>query len=76
MILNSYHLIHICSIRLNTFSKIKAGIRSRLRTNESGVLPELILAETQNITLSDIAGFFRYMQRNITNCAVELPFVS
>ena len=59
----------------NAFSKIKNGVRSRLRLGTNGFLSELILSETNTITPTDSAGYFRNILRNITNCAAELPYI-
>jgi len=59
----------------NSFSKIKNGMRSRLRTGESGSLPDLILEEARKVTAEDCSAYFRHICRNITNCAAELPYL-
>lgn len=58
----------------NAFSKIKNGVRSGLRSGGYGLLTEIILAETRNVTPADCSGYFRHISRNITNCAAELPY--
>lgn len=58
----------------NAFSKIKNGIRSKLRLGATGLFSELMMSETNSITAADSAGYFRYILRNITNCAAELPY--
>uniref|UniRef100_A0A0N5BD36 DDE_3 domain-containing protein n=1 Tax=Strongyloides papillosus TaxID=174720 RepID=A0A0N5BD36_STREA len=58
----------------NTFSKIKNCVRSRLRNNDNGVLSDVIMSEINNITSTDCSGYFRYITKNITNCAAELPY--
>lgn len=59
----------------NAFSQIKNSIRSRLRAEVSGNLSELLLSEAQQVTSDDTAGYFRYILRNITNCAAGLPYM-
>ena len=59
----------------NAFSKIKNGVRSRLRFGINGFLSELILSKTNTITPTDNAGYFRNILRNITNCSAELPYI-
>ena len=59
----------------NAFSKIKNGVRPRLRFDTNGFISELILSETNTITPTDSAGYFRNILRNITNCAAELPYI-
>lgn len=58
----------------NAFSKIKSGIKSKIRLGESGSLSEMLLQETRNITAGDASGYFRYIARNITNFAAEIPY--
>ena len=58
----------------NAFSKIKCGIRSKLRSGVTSLLSDLMLSETSSITSSDSSGYFRYILRNITNYAAELPY--
>uniref|UniRef100_A0A0N5BH91 Paired domain-containing protein n=1 Tax=Strongyloides papillosus TaxID=174720 RepID=A0A0N5BH91_STREA len=58
----------------NAFSKIKNCVRSRLRNNDNGVLSDVIMSEINNITSTDCNGYFRYITKNITNCAAELPY--
>ena len=55
----------------NAFSKIKSGVRSRLRIGETGILSNLILSEVRNVSSEDCVGYFRYDARNITNCVAE-----
>uniref|UniRef100_A0A0N5BZS1 DDE_3 domain-containing protein n=1 Tax=Strongyloides papillosus TaxID=174720 RepID=A0A0N5BZS1_STREA len=45
----------------NAFSKVKSCVRSRLRNNENGVLSDIIMSETNNITSTDCNGYFRYI---------------
>ena len=59
----------------NEFSKIKNGVRSRLKFDTNWFLSELILSETNTITPTDSAEYFRNTFRNITNCASELPYI-
>lgn len=59
----------------NAFSKIKNGVRSRLRLGATGLLSDLMLSETTTITSNDSAEYFGLMLRNITNCAAELPYI-
>ena len=59
----------------NAFSKIKNGVRSRLRSGEIGLLSEMMLSEIGKITSTDSSGYFKFMARNITNCAAELPYI-
>ena len=59
----------------NAFSKIKNCVRSRLRTEENVILSEIILSEVNSITSEDCSGYFRYIARNITNCAAQIPYV-
>ena len=58
----------------NCFSKIKNGVRSKLRQGANGNLSDIILKEIDNVTSDDCSGYFRYISRNITNCAAELPY--
>ncbi|KAI5153030.1 hypothetical protein ENBRE01_3094 [Enteropsectra breve] len=57
------------------FSKIKNGIRSKLRSGVQGILSEMMLTEVESISPNDSAGYFRHILRNITNCAAELPYI-
>lgn len=59
----------------NAFSKLKNSVRSRLRSSATGSLATIILSEIESISSNDCAGYFRYISRNITNCAAELPYV-
>lgn len=59
----------------NGFSKIKNGVRSRLRLEQGGLLSDLVMMEVSQVTSTDCSGFFRYILKNITNCAAELPYV-
>ena len=59
----------------NAFSKIKLEIRARLHIGETRSLSDLMLEEMRNVTPTDCVGYFRYILRNITNCAAELPYV-
>ena len=58
----------------NAFSKIKNCVRSQLRTGTNGLLADLILTETQNVSIRDCEGFFRHISRNIVDCAAEIPY--
>uniref|UniRef100_A0A0K0FW31 THAP-type domain-containing protein n=1 Tax=Strongyloides venezuelensis TaxID=75913 RepID=A0A0K0FW31_STRVS len=58
----------------NAFSKIKNCVRSRLRNNENEVLSDTIMSEINNITSTDCNGYFRYITKNITNCAAKVPY--
>uniref|UniRef100_A0A0N5B1U7 DDE_3 domain-containing protein n=1 Tax=Strongyloides papillosus TaxID=174720 RepID=A0A0N5B1U7_STREA len=58
----------------NAFSKIKNCVRSRLRNNDNEVLSDVIMSEINNITSIDCNRYFRYITKNITNCAAELPY--
>ncbi|KAF7691517.1 hypothetical protein CDIK_2544 [Cucumispora dikerogammari] len=59
----------------NVFSKVKNGVRSKLRLGITGALSEILLAETLNITSKDSNGYFRHILRNITTCAAELLYI-
>ena len=60
----------------NAFSKIKNGVRLKLRLGTNGLLlSELMLSETHNITASDSAGYFKNILRNLINCTAKLPYV-
>ncbi|KAF7690775.1 hypothetical protein CDIK_2644 [Cucumispora dikerogammari] len=58
----------------NSFSKIKASVRSRLVLGEGGSLADLICNAVSTITQNDCAGYFSYMFRNIIICAAEIPY--
>jgi transposase len=59
----------------NAFSKIKNGVRSKLRQGATGSLSELIMGEIPGITSIDCSGYFRYILRNIINCAAGLAYI-
>ncbi|KAF7674343.1 hypothetical protein CDIK_4534, partial [Cucumispora dikerogammari] len=59
----------------NSFSKIKNSVKARLAAGEGGTLVELISNGVLTITSEDCEGYFRYMFRNITNSAAELPYI-
>lgn len=59
----------------NAFSKIKNGVRSKLREGATGTLSEIIIAETTNINSNDCSGYCRYIIRNNINCAAGLAYV-
>jgi transposase len=59
----------------NAFSKIKLGVRSKLRSSVvSGDLEDIILKEASKINSSDCSGYFRYMMHNIAKCSAGLPY--
>ena len=58
----------------NVFSKIKNIVRSRIREGEQGNLADFIHSALQSVNSEDCNGYFRYMARNITNCAAGLPY--
>lgn len=74
----SYHFLAPYSYMLNpienAFSKIKNGVRARLRLGQNMTLSEMIILEVNNVSANDCAGFFRYILKNITNCAAEIPY--
>lgn len=59
----------------NAFSKIKNGIRSKLRSGYTGLLSELIAEETAYVTTTDSTGYFGSILGNSINRAAELPYV-
>ena len=59
----------------NEFSKIKNGVGSRLILGTNWFLSELIFSETNTITPTDSAGYFRNVLRTITNCNAEFPYI-
>ncbi|KAF7699536.1 hypothetical protein CDIK_1206 [Cucumispora dikerogammari] len=64
----SYMLNHI----ENAFSKIKIAVRSRLFMGVSSTLTKMIHNAFFTITPVDCSDFFRYMLKNITNCATGI----
>lgn len=59
----------------NAFSKIKNNLRSKLRQGEQGSLQEMVISSVETVNSEDCSGYFRYMARNITNCAAGLPYI-
>ena len=58
----------------NGFSKIKNGVRSKLRLRETWNLCDLLMEEVSQVSASDCSGYFRYVLRNIINCAAEIAY--
>jgi len=58
----------------SVFSKIKNIVRARLRAGSTGALSDMVLEAVNEITPEDCSSYFRYMARNITNCAAGLPY--
>ncbi|KAF7692974.1 hypothetical protein CDIK_2338 [Cucumispora dikerogammari] len=57
------------------FSKIKLSVRSRLSIGDFVSLSELIHSSLTTITAADCSSYFRYMHRNITNCAAGTSYL-
>ncbi|KAM0679223.1 hypothetical protein BDAP_000090 [Binucleata daphniae] len=58
----------------NAFSKVKACVKSALSVDNSLSLGTSMEDAAGRIAPADSAGYFRYVQRNITNCAVRIPY--
>ncbi|KAF7691470.1 hypothetical protein CDIK_2591 [Cucumispora dikerogammari] len=59
----------------NAFSKFKLSVRSRLSIGDRASLSKLNHISLTTITAADYSSYFRYMLRNITNCAAKILYL-